>query len=153
MRLTNTPLNPTQKKQISEIWNNEYPKSLNFTDSTGFDNYLAGLSDPVYYLLEDDSGEIIAWACKFIRDNEKWFAIILDQKIHGQGKGTTLLNALKENESVLNAWVIDKDKAIKLNGEIYKSPLNFYLKNGFLLCPEIRFENEKMSAVKIIWKK
>jgi len=94
MRLTNTPLNPTQKKQISEIWNNEYPKSLNFTDSTGFDNYLAGLSDPVYYLLEDDSGEIIAWACKFIRDNEKWFAIILDQKIHGQGKGTTLLNAL-----------------------------------------------------------
>jgi len=153
MRLTNTSLNLTQKNQISEIWNNEYPESLNFTDSKGFDNYLAGLSDPVHYLLENESGEIIAWACKFIRDNEKWFAIILDEKIHGQGNGTTLLNTLKENESVLNAWVIDMDEAIKLNGEIYKSPLNFYLKNGFMLCPEIRLENEKMSAVKIIWRK
>ncbi|GGI27649.1 hypothetical protein [Pedobacter mendelii] len=76
----------------------------------------------------------------------------LDEKIHGMGKGTALLSALKENETVLNAWVIDKEEAIKQNGEIYKSPLNFYLKNGFMVYPEMRLENEKMSAVKIIWK-
>ncbi|KQR72275.1 GNAT family N-acetyltransferase [Pedobacter sp. Leaf176] len=152
MLLTKTSLTNSEKTQISGIWNNEYPESLNFIDSNGFDNYLAGLSDPVHYLLEGENGEILAWACKFIRDNEKWFAIIIDKKIHGQGKGTALLNSLKEDETVLTAWVIDKE-AVKLNGEIYKSPLNFYLKNGFLLCPEIRLENEKMSAVKITWKK
>jgi len=153
MLLTTTSLTPAQKIQISTIWNNEYPKSLNFTDSNGFDNYLSTLSGPVHYILENESGEILAWACKFIRDNEKWFAVILAEKIQGQGKGTELLNALKETESVLNAWVIDKEEAKKANGETYRSPLNFYLKNGFVVYPEIRLENEKMSAVKIIWKK
>ncbi|MCZ4223687.1 N-acetyltransferase [Pedobacter rhodius] len=153
MLLNKTFLTSSQKTQISAIWNNEYPKSLSFTDSKGFDNYLATLSEPLHYILESESGALLAWACKFIRDNEKWFAVILDEKIHGQGKGTLLLNALKEDEPVLNAWVIDKEEALKLNGEIYKSPLNFYLKNGFLVYPEIRLENEKMSAVKISWKK
>lgn len=153
MLLTTTSLTPAQKTRISTIWNDEYPKSLNFFDSNGFDNYLAGLSELVHYLLENESGDILAWACKFIRDDEKWFAIILDEKIHGQGKGTELLNALKEDETVLNAWVIDKEEAKKTNGEIYKSPLNFYLKNGFVVYPEIRLENEKMSAVKISWKR
>ncbi|RNL50289.1 GNAT family N-acetyltransferase [Pedobacter jejuensis] len=153
MLLHITSLTPTQKTQISTIWNNEYPKPLNFSDAQGFDDYLATLSQPIHYLLENENGEILAWACKFIRDNEKWFAIILDEKIHEQGKGTALLNALKESETVLNAWVIDKEDAIKQNGEIYKSPLKFYLKNGFLVYPEIRLKNEKMSAVKIIWKK
>lgn len=153
MLLTTTSLTPAKKTRISAIWNNEYPKSLNFPDSNGFDNYLAGLSEPVHYLLENESCEILAWACKFIRDKEKWFAVILDEKIHGQGKGTKLLNALKEDECVLNAWVIDKEEAKKANGEIYKSPLKFYLKNGFVVYPEIRLENEKMSAVKISWKR
>jgi len=153
MLLTTTSLTPAKKTRISAIWNNEYPKSLTFSDANGFDNYLAGLSEPVHYLLENESGDILAWACKFIRDDEKWFAIILDEKIHGQGKGTELLNALKEDETVLNAWVIDKEEAKKANGEIYKSPLNFYLKNGFVVYPEIRLENEKMSAVKISWKR
>lgn len=152
MLLTKTSLTPSQKTQISRIWNNEYPKSLNFSAANRFDDYLAGLSKPIHYLLENESGDMLAWACKFIRDNEKWFAVILDEKIHGQGKGTEILNALKENETVLNAWVIDKEEAIKINGQIYKSPLNFYLKNGFLVYPEMRLENEKMSAVKIIWK-
>ena len=153
MLLIKTTLTPVQKNQISGIWNNEYPKSLNFSDSKGFDDYLATLSEPIHYLLENESGKVLAWACIFIRNSEKWFAIILDEKIHGQGKGTELLTSLKADETVLNAWVIDKEEAIRLNGKIYKSPLNFYLKNGFVLCTETRLENEKMSAVKIIWKK
>ncbi|RZK20205.1 MAG: N-acetyltransferase [Pedobacter sp.] len=146
-------LNVADKEKIYQLWNNEYPKSLSFIDLKGLDDYLKTLSEPIYYLLECDSGEILAWASKFFRENEKWFAIILDEKIHGQGKGTEMLNLIKENEFVLNAWVIDKEEAEKANGKIYKSPLNFYLKNGFKVYPEIRLENEKMSAVKIIWKK
>lgn len=154
MKLTEKKqLTDYEKIQISGIWNKEYPKTLHFSDSGGFDAYLTTLSDPIHYILENDTAEILAWACKFIRDQEKWFAIILDEKIHGKGKGTEILNAIKENENDLNAWVIDKETDLKTNGEVYKSPLNFYLKNGFKVTPEIRLENEKMSAVKIIWKK
>lgn len=145
-------LDDNDKVQISRIWNNEYPISLNFSDSEGLENYLAKLSDPSHFILQDQKGQIVAWACKFERDNGRWFALILDESIHGKGKGTTMLNLIKENEKELNAWVIDKEDSFKINGEVYKSPLNFYLKNDFTICPEIRMENEKMSAVKIIWK-
>ena len=71
----------------------------------------------------------------------------------GKGFGTQLLNLGKEKESVLNGWVIDHDKDKKRNGENYISPLNFYLKNGFEVFPDNRLELEKLSAVKIRWKK
>lgn len=154
MKLTQKKqLTDHEKIQISGIWNNEYPKTLHFSDSGGFDTYLNALSDPVHYILENDTHEILAWACKFIRDHEKWFAIIIDEQIHGKGKGTEILNAIKEKENNLSGWVIDKETNFKTNGEMYKSPLDFYLKNDFKVTPETRLENEKMSAVKIIWKK
>jgi len=145
-------LDDDDKIHISKIWNNEYPISLNFSDSFGFEKYLTGLSNPNHFILRDQNNELLAWACKFERDNEKWFAIILDEKIHGKGKGTEILNLIKKNENELNAWVIDKENSYKINGEIYKSPLSFYSKNGFLVYPDVRMENEKVSAVKIVWK-
>ncbi|MES2863582.1 MAG: hypothetical protein V4666_05650 [Bacteroidota bacterium] len=148
-----TFLNDNEKTQILKIWNNEYPMTLNFSDAVGFDAYLNSLSDTIHYIIENENNVILAWGCKFTRDNEKWFAIILDQKIQGKGKGTEILNAIKNNEIKLNAWVIDTENYKKLDGEMYKSPLPFYLKNSFNLCPEIRIENEKLSAVKITWEK
>lgn len=148
-----TFLNDNEKIQIMKIWNNEYPIILNFSDSAGFDDYLNSLSDVVHYIVENENNLILAWGCKFKRDNEKWFAIILDQKIQDKGKGTEILNTIKNNEINLNAWVIDTENYKKLDGEIYKSPLNFYLKNSFKTCPKIRLENEKLSAVKITWEK
>ncbi|MCB0473527.1 MAG: hypothetical protein KDC56_10755, partial [Flavobacteriaceae bacterium] len=59
----------------------------------------------------------------------------------------------KEKETELNGWVIDHDNDYKINGELYKSPLNFYLKNGFQKSSDRRLELEKISAVKIKWKK
>lgn len=145
-------LTDQEKRRIAEIWNHEYPKSLNFSESYGFDDYLKTISRPNHYVLVDENHVIWAWACKFTREGAKWFAVILDGSLHGKGKGTEILNAIKENEPTLNAWVIDGGNAIKLDGQLYKSPMDFYLKNGFKACPEIRFENEKMSAVKIVWK-
>src|SRR5688572_10517237 len=142
----------SQKERIFELWNNEYPKELNFENMEALEEYLASLSDTTHYFLENDGNEILGWACKFLRGNEKWFAIILDEKIQAKGAGTALLNELRKNEISMNAWVIDKSKDIKLNGKIYQSPLHFYLKNHFSICPEIRLENEKLSAVKINWE-
>jgi hypothetical protein len=146
-------LNEDQKIRITEIWNNEYPITLAFSDSSGFDNYLSALSQTDHYILEDEEHKIMAWACKFTRENEKWLVIILDEKIHGKGHGTEILNVLKKNETHLNGWVVDNEIYKKINGDMYKSPLNFYLKNSFKTSPEIRTKNEKLSALKITWEK
>lgn len=62
-----------------------------------------------------------------------------------------MLNKLKEDEAVLNGWVIDHDSDKKLNGNYYKSPIEFYQKNGFEIIAETRLELDIMSAVKIKW--
>jgi hypothetical protein len=109
------------------------------------------LSESIHYVLKNDQNEIQAWACKFVRDSEKWFAIIIDEKLHGIGKGTEMLNLIKANETTLNAWVVDRETFTKQNGELYKSPLEFYLKKSFKICQNVRLDNEKISAVKITW--
>jgi GNAT superfamily N-acetyltransferase len=114
--------------------------------------YLNGISNLKHYLLFDDSNKINGWAFTFLREEENWFAIILDHQIQGKGNGSLLINELKKNNTSLNGWVTDHENEVKQNNESYKSPMPFYLKNGFIILPEIRIENEKMSAVKINWK-
>jgi len=140
-----------EKEIIYRLWNKEYPENVSFNALGDFDDYLNNLTDTTHYLLKNDSGEIEGWAFLFTRDNEKWFAIILDEKIKGQGKGTLLLNKLKEKEQRLCGWVVDHNTYVKQNGEVYTSPLLFYRKNGFTIC-STRQETEKLSVVKIIWE-
>lgn len=63
------------------------------------------------------------------------------------------MNEIKNNKSSLNGQVVDHDKEIKQNASVYKSPIPFYIKNGFMLCAETRIENEKIAAAKINWKR
>ena len=63
-----------------------------------------------------------------------------------------MINEIKKNNTNLKGWVIDQENEVKQNEEIYKSPIPFYIKNGFEVLPDIRIENEKMSGVKIYWK-
>lgn len=104
-------------------------------------------------MLIDKNGIIKGWYFDFDRNNEKWFAMILAAEIHRKGFGTQLLNEAKKKESALSGWVIDKTDYLKQNGNFYKSPIPFYLKNGFHKLPEIRLELTHLSAVKIQWKK
>ncbi|MFL9834332.1 GNAT family N-acetyltransferase [Chryseobacterium terrae] len=149
---TTKHLNPEQKQQILQLWNNEYPEKLAYKNLEDFENYLEKLSEVNHFLLLDDE-KIQGWAITFKRENEIWFAIILSENLHGKGWGTKVLNELKQNTEELNGWVIDHNNDKKMNGNFYKSPLRFYLKNDFEVLPEIRLELEIMSAVKIKWKK
>jgi len=141
-----------EKLVLRELWNNEYSVRLHLKTIEDFELYLAGLSNTKHYLLFDDLDKIIGWTFTFLRENENWFAIILDNQIQGKGNGSLLINELKKNNDILNGWVTDHENEVKQNKEIYKSPMAFYLKNGFTILPETRIENEKMSAVKINWK-
>lgn len=141
-----------EKEVLREIWNNEYPAKLYLKTPEDFNLYLNGISNTKHYLLIDDSDKIIGWAFTFLRDGENWFSIIVDSKIQGRGNGTFLINEIKKNNTNLKGWVIDQENEVKQNEEIYKSPIPFYIKNGFEVLPDIRIENEKMSGVKIYWK-
>ena len=62
-----------------------------------------------------------------------------------------MLDEIKNNEPVLNGWVIDHNNDKKKNGQQYISPLKFYEKCGFGILSDVRLELDKISAVKIKW--
>ena len=144
-------LNEQVKKQILDLWNNEYPEKLTYNSLTEFENYLHNLSNLTHYLLTNKENLILGWALKFERENEKWFAIILSEIIKGKGLGRKMLNELKKEEQVLNGWVIDHNNDKKKNGQLYVSPLKFYEKCDFEILVNERLELDKISAVKIKW--
>jgi len=148
---TTSTLTNTQKQSLFEIWNAEYPKKLAYQNVLEFEEYLSKLGSLKHFLLCTEAGEIKGWACSFERESERWFAILLANEIQKKGYGKQLLNVLQKEENSLNGWVIDHNQYTKPNGEIYRSPLDFYLKCGFL-ATDIRLETEKISALKIVWE-
>jgi len=153
MRIIQTEnLSEEQKEVLRELWNEEYPARLHLKTIEDFESYLNGISNTKHYLLFDDFDKIIGWTFTFLRDGEDWFAIILNSKIQGKGNGSLLINEIKKEKTSLNGWVIDQENEVKQNNELYKSPMPFYIKNGFTILTETRIENKKMSAVKINWR-
>lgn len=146
-------LNLEQKQTIFKLWNSEYPDKIVYSELSDFEDYLNGLSNQKYYLLLNDENEILGWALTFTRNEGNWFAIILDSKIQRKGFGTILLNELKKDNVIVNGWAVDHHSEVKRNREKYVSPIDFYIKNGFLADQDVRIENDKISVVKITWKK
>ncbi len=134
-----------QFNQINNLWNQEYPKNLN----NRFGKLLDGINTYEHHLSVNDTNEIIAWAVVFLRDEEFWFSILVHSKHQGKGYGKMLINSLKQKHNKLNGWVIDHNNDLKVNGDPYRSPMQFYLKNGFKVIPEERIEADIISAVKI----
>lgn len=146
-----TVLSKLEKRELLELWNTEYPEKLQFQTVLDFDSYLNNLTELSHFLLIDPNRRVKGWYFNFKRENEKWFAILLNTEIQGRGMGSQIINRAKEQEKQLNGWVIDHGSDKKRNGELYKSPIEFYMKNGFNKVPTERLELDKISAVKIQW--
>jgi GNAT superfamily N-acetyltransferase len=144
-------LSESQKQSIVRLWNAEYPAQLQHSDTGSLDEYLSKLGNPEHYLLTDENGDIKGWLACFVRDREKWFAMIVDSREQKKGYGSRLLDKVKEFETEINGWAIDHEKDLKTTGEKYLSPVGFYRKNGFEILSEVRLESATMSAVKIKW--
>lgn len=144
-------LSPKDKKEILELWNNEYPRNLRYESLEEFENYLKELKDQSHILIVDDSDRIIGWYFDFLREGERWFAAILNSEFHGKKFGTRLMELAKEDRNELNGWVIPSNDYLKLNAAPYRSPLGFYIKNGFQVHEDIKLETGKISAIKIRW--
>ena len=143
-------LSHDEKRQIMELWNCDYPAKLVYFDLTAFEKYLGALEKPTHILVRLNE-RIVGWASKFRRDQYKWFVIIITISLHGKDIGSILMAQIKANEALLYGWVIDHNKDIKANGNQYKSPLGFYLKQGFTVIEDERLDFENLSAVKIVW--
>ena len=153
MKITKSAtLSLLQKEQVCMIWNNEFPQKL-AVNASAFDDFLRASTGHTHYMIVEDNSEIIGWADTFDRGGDRWFSIIIDGSHQRKGLGHLLLNLIKEKENRLNGWVIDHHNDLKQNGESYQSPLAFYMRNGFKVLPETRLEDEKISALKIEWRK
>jgi hypothetical protein len=137
-----------QKLSVLKIWNKEYPKQMNKSIEE-LDVYLSGLENVVHFLILNNDEEALGWAFKFTRDLQRWFVFILCNTIHEKGWGSKMLQKIIDNEVEINGWVVDKDLYRKSDSTIYRSPLTFYHKNGFISVPESRLETQDLSAVKI----
>lgn len=147
-----TLLTLEQKQLLFELWNSEYPEKIGYIKLSEFESYLDGLLEIKHFLIFDDLNQLQGWAFTFVREDNDWFGIIVNSKMHGKGFGTLLLNELKKVKPVLNGWATDHQNDLKRDKEPYLSPLGFYDKNGFIVERNIRMENDKISAVKIRWE-
>ena len=148
-----TNLTKDQKNTLFNLFNNEYPVVINFTSFSDFENYLKTLNNQLHFFILNERNQIQGWEYTFSKEKQRWFAIVLESKIQRKGFGKILIDKLKDVENQLNGWVVENDKELKKNGEPYHSPLDFYLKNDFILDDSNRFETEKLTTVKIEWIK
>ncbi|MTI21215.1 N-acetyltransferase [Fulvivirga sp. RKSG066] len=143
-------LSDNQKNAIIDLWNNGFPVGIRHPDLNSFNKYLNSLSNHRHVIVIDGD-KIKGWYSDFIRQDERWFSMILASDIQGRGVGSKLLNMAKTKNRVLNGWVVDRDNYSTASGLPYKPPVKFYLKNGFKLIAEERLELKELSAVKIQW--
>ena len=137
--------------ELFNLWNEECPEKLSHKNIDEFEDHFLKRENSKHFIVTNQETKIVGWAYCFDRDNEKWFAIILSDKIHGKGVGRKLLDKLKQTENTLNGWVIDHNNDKKNNGQTYISPITFYKKCDFEILENTRIENEKLKAVKIKW--
>ena len=153
MKISQTKqLSDQHKSGIYDIWNTEYPDHISYTTIADLETYLAGLKESYHFIIVNDYGGLMGWLVTFTREKERWFAMILHQELQGKGYGSRLLNAAKEREKALNGWVTDHDRDKKADGKPYRSPVDFYLKNGFEVLNDTRLEKGQLSTVKIRWE-
>lgn len=134
---------------IFNIWNRAYPKQISYKSVTEFEAYLAKCESPIHFLCHDEDS-VLGWLCVFTRNEQRWFALIVDPDFQRQGLGEKLLSMAKSTESRLCGWIVDHDHYLKADGSVYVSPKYFYIKNGFTITEET-FVTDLLTTTKIVW--
>ncbi|MCW5959588.1 MAG: GNAT family N-acetyltransferase [Pyrinomonadaceae bacterium] len=152
-QLINSPeLSSGQKRRVVELWNAEYPASLQFGSIEKFEEYLSALGEKTHFLIVDVEEKIAAWSMIFERDSAKWFAIIVDRAAQGLGFGRRLVDEMRAREPEIFGWVISTDEYRRSDGEAYHSPIKFYKKLGFTIVQGETLEKQGISGIKIVWR-
>ncbi|ALW84955.1 hypothetical protein AUC43_07530 [Hymenobacter sedentarius] len=149
--LQTTTLTLAQQEQVRQLWNQEYPCQLSFAESNDFEDWLAKLTNARHLLLVRETGGVRGWLTVFQREKAPWFVLLVDSAVHGRGHGTILLDRAKAQETELNGWVVPHEDYRKPNGDVYRSPVAFYEKNGFAILHDQPLGSAHLSAIRIHW--
>ncbi|MBT8296336.1 MAG: hypothetical protein KJO51_07955 [Gramella sp.] len=153
MRITKSKkLTLSHKQDIFKLWNKEYPVNLQYKQLSELEAYLNQLKDQNHILLLDENNKVKGWYSDFIREKERWFLTILNSEIQGKNYGTQIIEIAKVDNSELNGWVIESNDYFKANGDPYRSPIQFYKKNGFKILENKELNNDKIKAIQIQWR-
>lgn len=137
-------LSADQIAQISQLWDSEYPLSL----QGKFISLLEKGSDWQHFVAQSASG-VVGWAGIFTEAGDTRFSIIVAQNAQGKGLGRELIKQLRQVAGTLAGWVVDQTDALKADGSRYLSPLPFYQKLGFEVLPNQRFDTEELRSVRV----
>ncbi|MEZ4931315.1 MAG: hypothetical protein R2788_04180 [Saprospiraceae bacterium] len=99
-----------QKAALLELWNNEYPAQLGYSDMAAFDTYLNILINVEHFLVEANDGKILGWYFHFLRDHAKWFVIILSSEIQEEGNYAVGKGQKNGNGTV---WLVDGSRPLQ----------------------------------------
>lgn len=149
MRRYHGPLDASLTQAILVLWNEEYPVQLRMS-AEAFTAFV-DRGGAVTHYVGTAGDRLMGWGMCFDRAGERWFSLIVAREAWGQGIGRTIVEAMQADEPILCGWVIDHDRDYLASGERYTSPLGFYLKLGFDVLDDIRWEDDRISAVKIRW--
>jgi GNAT superfamily N-acetyltransferase len=147
-----TVLTEAEQRQLHALWNNEYPALFNYQAFEDFQNYILSLQDVNHYCIKHSSEEIIAWASDFMREDERWFGVIVRSDHQRSGLGAYLMQHLKAKNPALSGWMIDNNRELKSDGTYYQSPHLFYRLQDFEFHPDEHMGFDRISAIKITWK-
>lgn len=122
-----------------ELYNRRMPKSFNKTEDT----FCIDCGEDVEIFMAYEA-EVLSG---FLSIREGWGKLISSGLA-----GKLLLEEAKKHNDVLFGWVSTKEGVKNGEGKDYKSPINFYLNNGFKI-DERRNEGLDPTILKVIWKK
>jgi hypothetical protein len=94
---------------------------------------------------------IEGWWFDFIREDERWFTILVNNDLHKRGIGRSLVELGRKQHKSINGWVIETNELSKIEGDLYQSPMGFYLKMGFEKTKIHVETNSNIKTVKIRW--
>ncbi len=141
------------KARAHDLWNKEYPRQIQWQKISDFKQYLNSLLARRHRVILDQNDLMVGWYCDFLRDGQRYFAMIIDSGVQRQGFGSQLLKLAQAERCALQGWVVTTDQYIKGNGKPYLPPLAFYHKNGFSVDLDDRLDTETLSTVKIFWRR
>jgi GNAT superfamily N-acetyltransferase len=151
IEISKTISNSDQSK-IYHIWNVVYPTQVAFIKKNDFEAYLEKAGYKTHYIIRGNNYSVSGWLMTFNRDDERYFVLLVNENMQGNGIGTALINEMKKIENKIAGWIVESDSYFKSDGSLYHSPMSFYKNLGFTMTNEINNKND-FSTTKIIWKR
>jgi len=143
-------LSASEKMDIFHIWNTVYPAQITHNTIADLDKYLATIGNTTHTLAKINE-RTVGWLSTFDRNNDRWFAIIVDPGHQRRSIGTRLMHELQTTEQKVYGWIVLEDNYIKRDGSVYLSPKEFYKKFDFVITDEF-FASDALTTTKIYWQ-